>query len=237
MSGTAAARSRVPAQQVPISRPGAANPSRPLRLLPGGGRAPRAPFLAFLASVLTVGMLVLLLLNTALTQGSFLLARWQNTDASLGDSVQALQQQLRAVSNPASLAARAAAMGMVPDTAPAFVRVPGDIVEGDSPLAGQRVRLSAILPGGLAVGPAGPGGVSSGPAATPPAAAAGVANPTAVTAASPSPAAGAGTSSAAAATARPSPAASPSGTSGTTSRSSAAPSPHPSATPNAGSTP
>lgn len=233
MSSTAAARSRVPAQKIPPGRPGGAEPVRSLRLLPGGGRAPRTPFLAFLATVLTVGMLGLLLLNTALTQGSFLLARWQNTNASLGDSVQALQQQLLAVSNPASLAARAAAMGMVADTAPAFVRVPGDVVEGDSPLAGQRIRLSAILPGGLAVGPAGPGGVSSAPVA----ATVSAASPASAGSASTTRPAAAGTSAAPASPARPSPAPSPSATPRPTAHTSAAASPRPSATPNPGSTP
>lgn len=235
MSSPAAARSRVPAQKIPSGRPGAAEPVRSLRLLPGGGRAPRTPFLAFLATVLTVGMLGLLLLNTALTQGSFLLARWQNTNASLGDSVQALQQQLLAVSNPASLAARAAAMGMLPDTAPAFVRVPGDVVEGDSPLAGQRIRLSAILPGGLAVGPAGPGRVPSAPVAATVSAAA----PASAGSAPTSPSAAAGTSAAPAAPARsgPAPSPSPSPSPRPTVHTSAAASPRPSATPNSGGTP
>ena len=59
-------------------------------------------------------MLGLLLLNVAISGNAFTVAELGSRSAVLADSQQALRQELAAESAPASLAAKAAALGMVP---------------------------------------------------------------------------------------------------------------------------
>lgn len=75
------------------------------------------------ATLLAVGLIGLLVLNTALAQGSFTLQKLQSTSDQLTDAQVALNQSLDAAKSPASLATRATGMGMVPAESAAFLRL------------------------------------------------------------------------------------------------------------------
>jgi hypothetical protein len=82
-----------------------------------------AAFGIICATLLAAGLLGLLLLNTALAQGSFTLHKLQVASDQLTDTQDALTQSLAASASPANIASRAAAMGMVPAQSAAFLRL------------------------------------------------------------------------------------------------------------------
>jgi hypothetical protein len=96
---------------------------------PRTGRRPaRAPFVLLVCGLLVGGLLLVLLINTWLAQGSFEARQLQQQQVSLQISAQALQQELAAQSAPGNLAAVAAAMGMVPAPAPVFKDAAGNVL-------------------------------------------------------------------------------------------------------------
>jgi hypothetical protein len=117
---------------------------------------PRAPFVMLLITLLAAGIAAILWLSTDAEQGAFALSALQARQAQLNDQRQALLLAVQAQQDPATLAARAGALGMVADPNPAFVELPTGLVSGDTPLAGQRVHLAGVPAGGLWVGPGGP---------------------------------------------------------------------------------
>lgn len=82
-----------------------------------------ATFGIICATLLAAGLIGVLLLNTALAQGSFVLQELQATSDQLTDTQDALSQSLAVQKSPASLALRAAGMGMVPAGSAAFLRL------------------------------------------------------------------------------------------------------------------
>jgi hypothetical protein len=107
--------------------------------------------------ILAGGLIALLLLNTALNQGSFQLTRLQQQTDKLTDERQGLQQQIGAWSAPDALSARARQLGMVPGGNPAFLRDDGTVQGSPTPIA-----AAAVPP--VAQPTASP---SAGPSATP----------------------------------------------------------------------
>lgn len=98
-----------------------------LRAVPTGAgagvrRVSRGPFVVLVGLLLSTGLIGLLLLNTALGQGSFTVHDLDRQADTLGDQAQALQRQLAVAESPTQLAARATGLGMVPSEDPAFVR-------------------------------------------------------------------------------------------------------------------
>jgi hypothetical protein len=83
----------------------------------------RALFVVACLTLLVGGLLSLLMINTALAQGSFTLHDLQETSGELTDQQQALQQDIDVQAAPARLAKRAKALGMVPSTNAAFLRL------------------------------------------------------------------------------------------------------------------
>ncbi|MGN6334048.1 MAG: hypothetical protein ACTHOD_20735 [Motilibacteraceae bacterium] len=119
----------------------------PLRTVPTGAgigarRAARGPFVLLVGLLLSAGLIGLLLLNTALGQGSFALHDLNRRADQLDDQAQALQRQLAKAESPAQLAARAHALGMVPSENPAFVRAADGKVLG-VPKPGQAPPATA----------------------------------------------------------------------------------------------
>jgi hypothetical protein len=104
--------------------------SRPrLRLVASPGRhAPRVPFVLLVIALLGGGLLGPLLLNTQRAQGAFTLSDLQRHNTTLQDQVQALRLQVQQDRTPAALASRAAALGMVPGTAPLFLDASGKVL-------------------------------------------------------------------------------------------------------------
>jgi hypothetical protein len=112
-----------------LNRP--STPAPRLRVVTGaplqrGGAA----FGIICATLLAIGLVGLLILNTALSQGSFTLHDLRATSDQLSDSQDALTQSLDVSRSPASLATRASKMGMVPGESAAFLRLSDGKVVG-----------------------------------------------------------------------------------------------------------
>jgi hypothetical protein len=105
-----------------LNRPDTTTPR--LRVVTGAPlRRGSAAFGIVCAILLAAGLVGLLVLNTALAQGSFTLQKLQATSDQLSDTQVALNQSLDASKSPASLATRATGMGMVPAQSAAFLRL------------------------------------------------------------------------------------------------------------------
>ncbi|MEU2861802.1 septum formation initiator family protein [Streptomyces mirabilis] len=102
--------------------------ARLARLLPaGGGQAARTPFVLLVVLLLGGGLIGLLVLNSALSEGSFHLADLQRDTKSLTDEEQALQRDVDTYSAPDALQRRARELGMVPGGDPAFLNPDGSV--------------------------------------------------------------------------------------------------------------
>ncbi|GAA3134201.1 septum formation initiator family protein [Streptomyces echinatus] len=137
--------------------------ARLARLLPAGrAQAARTPFVLLVVVLLGGGLIGLLVLNSALSEGSFQLDDLRKRTKALTDEQQALQRDIDAYSAPDALQRRAGELGMVPGGDPAFLGPDGRIkgVPGAAP------RTAALS------GPAAPGGL------LPPAGASATAAPT-----------------------------------------------------------
>lgn len=121
----AAAPQRRSAGAAPTPAGRAARPPRPtLRVVrPPAAERGRTVFVVSCLLLLVAGLLSLLLINTALAQGSFTIHDLQARSDELGDREQALRQDIDVQAAPARLAARARALGMVPSQSPAFLRL------------------------------------------------------------------------------------------------------------------
>jgi hypothetical protein len=121
----------------------------------------RAPFVVLVVGLLGGGLLSLLLLNTALNQGSFEVGRLQKEQDRMSDEREALQRELDAKAAPGELARRAQEMGMISGGSPAFIDpVTGQIL-GVPKAATTKPPLGAATP----VAPVAPAVPPSGPAA------------------------------------------------------------------------
>jgi hypothetical protein len=85
-------------------------------------------------ALLTVALVALLMLNTALSQGSFTVQKLQRQTTELTNEQQGLQQQIDGWSAPDALAARARQLGMVPAGNPAFLTDNGKVLGDPSHL-------------------------------------------------------------------------------------------------------
>ena len=85
------------------------------------GRRSAIPFALLILGVLAIGLVGLLMLNTAMDENSVRMQQAQQQQAALTDREQQLSQQLAGLSAPSSLASEAAALGLVPNPQPAFL--------------------------------------------------------------------------------------------------------------------
>ncbi|WP_441246550.1 cell division protein FtsL [Kitasatospora sp. McL0602] len=95
------------------------------------GRRPvrgRAPFVVLVVALLSGGLLGLLMLNTALNEGTFELSRLQKQTTELTDQQQTLQKQIDQGAAPDALERRARELGMVPGGDPAFLQDDGKVL-------------------------------------------------------------------------------------------------------------
>lgn len=131
MSATARSATTRPARPRPTSRP---EPRRRpvLREVP-----PPAPsvagngiFAIIVVGMLVGGMLLLLVLNTSLAQGSFEMGALSRTQRDLAVQEQRLVQQVALAESPESLQRRAERLGMVPASSPVFLRLADGVVLG-----------------------------------------------------------------------------------------------------------
>jgi hypothetical protein len=135
--------------------------ARLARLLPAGsGRAARTPFVLLVVVLLGGGLISLLVLNSALSEGSFQLDDLQGDVKSYTDEEQALQRDVDAYSAPEALQRRARELGMVPGGDPAFLEPDGRVKGVPSPAAPQSpaglplVLAPEVLAPASAAGPA-----------------------------------------------------------------------------------
>jgi Tfp pilus assembly protein PilV len=98
-------------------------------------------FVLLVVVLLGLGLLALLFLNTASAQDAFRLSDLQRQSKALADQEQSLTQQAANLSNPASVAAAASKLGMVPGAVPIFLG------------PGQKAPAGEII-GGMLVVPA-----------------------------------------------------------------------------------
>ncbi|MEJ8647542.1 septum formation initiator family protein [Streptomyces sp. MS1.AVA.3] len=113
-------------------------------LLPSGagGTAARTPFVVLIVVLLGSGLITLLLLNSALNQGSFELSKLEKKTDELTDEQQALQQDVDAYSAPGALERRARRLGMVPGGSPAFLLPDGTVRGRTSAATSEGAPLS-----------------------------------------------------------------------------------------------
>ncbi|MER6265481.1 hypothetical protein ABT203_38875, partial [Streptomyces sp900105245] len=126
--------------------------ARLARLFPAGrARAARTPFVLLVVLLLGGGLIGLLVLNSALSEGSFRLADLQRRTKNLTDAEQALQRDIDAYSSPDALQRRARELGMIPGGDPAFLD-PGAGQVVDAAIVDGTAHLSAMIHGMLAAG-------------------------------------------------------------------------------------
>ncbi|MHB1800853.1 MAG: hypothetical protein ACYCU5_04175 [Actinomycetes bacterium] len=127
-TSAAPSRLRRPADPVPVPVP---VPRPRLRVVPTP-RAPahRVPFVVLVIVLLAGGLVGLLVLNTTMNQDAFALSTLRAQAKVLADQEQSLTASVAAAQNPATLASRAEALGMVPGVNPVFIRVPSGQVLG-----------------------------------------------------------------------------------------------------------
>ncbi len=94
----------------------------------GPSTAARTPFVLLVVVLLGGGLISLLLLNSALNQGSFQLNELKNRTTELTDEQQALQRDVDDYAAPDALERRARELGMVPGGSPAFLGPDGKVL-------------------------------------------------------------------------------------------------------------
>ncbi|MEU3842658.1 septum formation initiator family protein [Streptomyces sp. NPDC028635] len=151
--------------------------ARLARLFPAAGRgqAARTPFVLLVVLLLGGGLIGLLVLNSALSEGSFKLDDLQKDTKSLTDEEQALQRDVDAYSAPEALQRRARELGMVPGGDPAFLGLDGTVKGFPSPAAADLEEAPLVLapearPAGQAPTPTASPSATASPAATAPSA-------------------------------------------------------------------
>jgi hypothetical protein len=118
---------------------GGSGPVIPPRLVVLAGRKGRPsllPFVCVLLVVLTLGLVALLALNTAVNKGAFDLKKKQAEQTTLTQQAEQYQQELAKLSEPGALASQASALGMVPGGNPAFLDPSAGTILGSPTPAG-----------------------------------------------------------------------------------------------------
>lgn len=125
--------------------------ARLARLFPAGRarQAARTPFVLLVVVLLGGGLIGLLVLNSALSEGSFRLDDLQKQTKNLTDEEQALQRDIDAYSAPDALQRRARELGMVPGGDPAFLGPDGTVKGVPSPAA---LRQTTVPPAPEVIG-------------------------------------------------------------------------------------
>lgn len=106
--------------------------------------APRVPFVTLVTLLLVGGVAGLLTFNTSMQSKAIETTAMEARAAQLDAQEQSLQMQLAALRDPQRVAVEAQALGMVPPTSPAFIRLSDGKVLGDPQPAtsanGMRIR-------------------------------------------------------------------------------------------------
>ncbi len=114
------------------------------------------PFVLLVVALLGGGLISLLLLNSALNEGSFQLSKLTKETTALTDEEQALQRDVDAYSAPDALQRRAHELGLVPGGSPVFIGPDGKVAGSAAP--------AEALPSPTPSPPAAPAASASAPA-------------------------------------------------------------------------
>lgn len=93
-------------------------------------RASRGMFVLFIAVFLAAGLLLMLVINTALAQGAFAVTELQKQIQVLSEREQALTQEISLLASPVALETAAREMGMVPNARPVFIDIDAGRIVG-----------------------------------------------------------------------------------------------------------
>lgn len=149
MTQTATAR---PLHRAP-ARPTRQQPLRVVRAQPKQGQP---VFVAACLAILVAGLLGVLMLNTAMAKGSFVLGDLQDQSNELADAEEALSHAINAQSEASVLAQRALGMGMVPSETAAFLRLSDGKVLGVAEGARAQKEFTVATQGSSAAAAARP---------------------------------------------------------------------------------
>ncbi|MFE3674524.1 hypothetical protein, partial [Streptomyces goshikiensis] len=109
---------------------------RPGKAAAAAGQAARMPFVLLVVALLGGGLISLLLLNSALNEGSFQLTKLKRETTALTDEEQALQRDVDGYSAPDALQRRAHELGLVPGGSPVFIGPDGKVAGSAAAAAG-----------------------------------------------------------------------------------------------------
>jgi hypothetical protein len=102
-----------------------------LRLVrPVRSRARKAPFVVVVLTLLSIGLVGLIVMSTVLQAQSFKAASLNRTANALQVQQQGLTRDVERLQSPSNVARRALVYGMVPNASPAFLRLSGGKVLG-----------------------------------------------------------------------------------------------------------
>ncbi|WP_377641914.1 hypothetical protein [Oryzobacter terrae] len=128
----------------PTARRATTPTPRQLKVVTAPDTAGNGLFLGLCVLLLLGGFVGVLLLNTAMAQGSYTMRDLQHRSDELADAQDALRHQIDGVSGPGPLAQRARELGMVPAETPAFLRLSDGKVLGVAKKAKANERFSVV---------------------------------------------------------------------------------------------
>ncbi|MFJ3591650.1 cell division protein FtsL [Streptomyces sp. NPDC090231] len=139
----------------------------------GPSNAARTPFVLLVVLLLGGGLITLLVLNSALNEGSFRLSELKKRTTDLTDEQQALQHDVDSSAEPDALARRARELGMVPGGSPVFLGpdgkirgVPSAATSEPAPAPPQKTTAPPQPPASAATTPGSPASGASTPSGT-----------------------------------------------------------------------
>lgn len=149
MSAVPATPLRAP-QQAPRRAPERPRWLRPAPDAAGGRAKPRLAYAVIAVAGVAVIVVAQLLLSIAITQGAYDIDAATMQQTKLDRQEQQLREDLDRVESPQYLAANAEALGMVPNSAPVFLRLSDGSVSGDpAAAAGGAVASAPLVPNAL----------------------------------------------------------------------------------------
>lgn len=118
-----------------------------LRLVrPVRSRARKAPFVVVVLTVVSIGLVGLIIMSTVLQAQSFEASKLQREARTLTTAQQALNRDVERLHSPANVAKEALAIGMVPNANPAFLRLSDGKVLGKPEAAKPGSNIEAVTP-------------------------------------------------------------------------------------------
>ncbi|MRG61515.1 hypothetical protein GE115_16785 [Agromyces sp. CFH 90414] len=140
--------SALPAQSLPAPRRrGDERPHRRLRPVPETGARTRPRLVYAVIALGSIGLIVVaqLLFSVAMTEGAYEIDAYELKQIELAREEQKLREQIDALESPQSIAQKAEALGMVPNSAPVFLQLSNGAVFGQPTAADGAVAGSSTL--------------------------------------------------------------------------------------------